>query len=80
MRKQREIIGPDNASSEDAQAVSHPDINHHIKNASNNFYTTAANDKSFKGKHGLNSVRIRTICSDITKVIKQYKPYVGDHI
>jgi hypothetical protein len=80
MRKQRDIIGPNAASSVDAQAVCHPDLNHHIKNASNNFHATAVNDKSFKGKYALNSVRIRTISSDITKVIKQYKPYVGDQV
>ena len=80
MRKQRDIIGPNAASSEVAQAEHHPDINHNIKNASNELHATAMNDKSFKGRYALNSVRIRTICSDILKVIKQYKPYVGDPV
>jgi hypothetical protein len=55
-------------------------LNHVIKNCSNELHATAAKDNSFNGRLALSSVRIRSICSDITKAIKRYNQNIRDLI
>ena len=53
MTKQKEIVGSD---ADDYIGTHHPDLNHVIKNCSNELYATAAKDKSFNGRLALSSM------------------------
>ena len=57
-----------------------PDLGHSVKCNNNEFFALREKDPSFRGKHALSNVRIKSIQSDITAAIKAYAPYVGDSV
>lgn len=54
-----------------------PDLNHVIKNHNNAMHDVAKKDPTIRGKTGLNNMRIKSIESDLTRVIQDYHPKVG---
>jgi len=73
IRAQTEILGDDAKG----RGKHVPDLNHVIKNHNNAMHDIAKKDPTIRGKLGLNNLRIKSIESDLTKVIQDYHPNVG---
>jgi hypothetical protein len=71
---QHDTIGP----SADNKGDHRPDLGHTVKGSSNDMFKLRETDKSFRGKNCLSNVRIKSIQSDITSVIRSYNPHVGN--
>ena len=65
-RAQREIMGDvvEGLSTHD------PDLNHLIKNQSNDMYDAAKKNPALRGQTGLKPLRIKSLSSDMTRIVK----------
>lgn len=74
IKGQHDIIG----EAADGKAEHHPDLGHTVKASNNEMFKLRDKDPSFRGRNLLSNSRIRSIQSDITAIIKEYHPHVGD--
>lgn len=72
---QNNIMGP----VVDGKAEWYPDKSHLLKCTSNSIFEARAKDKSLNSRFCCSNQRIKSICTDISKVVKAYKPHVGDN-
>lgn len=76
MQRQNAILG----NKVDGVAEHFPDSGHVIKNSSNEFFATRDKDSSFRGRQCLTNEKIKSIHSDISHTVKEYRDFVGNDV